>query len=629
MLRAKLIKNGFSGAGHISGVVVVACLIFLGWSRPALSGEPAAAPDEPSHLQLAPINLSRSFGGGMGYMFQRARYGATETTRQSLGVQVNAGVNIQSYFWQPWLAQVSSDLLVGVDRTGTNSSTNGHATPTSTAVGTSASGAVALNLVRYSRFPFEARVFRNDSRNDYNYSMINSDTQRTGYSLGQGYATQNNRLKGNASFTSSKSTGSNIVIPNSSDIFGFNLEMQPAQRALSHSIKISGNANSQKQPDQGLSSLVDTLVAHYAYQPNTIFSVGSVANLYKSNYSVRQGIISANSLQFSSFASLRPQKSALTMTSGVRFIRANSSVNGIPAPALKSSNFNLGANYLFSSLIRLYGSVNVADSLGTQTMTTDAAVTAGKVFGASNQEATDFGGFRYSRFVGGSLATSTSTTTHSTSQTATQSTQSINLGASLGHALNKDSQLGEGHLSTNLNQSVSTGVNLIDSSIAISNLKTGGSLSWQHTEGKATTVLRSSAADSRNLRGTHQLFQMINLQASRNETVSRNASLQGSLTLQATHQELGTHNTSNTVSPSAAMSYRHQRAFNVRNLTFGSSLQITNTNIAAGAQDQTARSWDNNLAYKIGALSMRLDTHIATADNISQSSILFMVDRQF
>lgn len=620
MLRAKLVKNGASGAGHISGVVVVACLIF-GWSRPAFSVEPPAAPDEQQHLQLAPIRLSRSFGGDIGYIFQRTASGASKTVRQSFGVGVTAGVSVRSFFWQPWLAQVSSNLTASVNGTSTNSNT----TPTYNSVNTFINGDAALNLLRSSRFPFEARIYRNDSRYAAFYSGTNLVTQTTGYSLSQGYTSRDRRLSGNASFASDKSGGPNTS-PSYSDIFSFDLAYVLTRYQV---LSITGNTTRENQPAQGRSFLSDTLVANHVYRPNSFFSVASLANQYDMTQ-VRSPTkqYDANSLQFSSFASLRPEKSPLTMTSSVRFLRSDFSSNGIIAPTLKSSNFNLGANYLFSPLIRMYGSVNVADSLGTQTVSTDAALSAAKPYRATIKN--DIGGFRYSGTIGGSLSTNNRTSTNSASQTTTQN--SLNLGLYLSHALDKTTVLGAGILSKNLNQTVSTGVS--SSGLSISKLNSGGSLTWSRAEAKETTLLRLSARDSRNLSGKQNIFQMINLQASRNESIGNNQSLHGSLTVQATHTQLaGVQNIPNTITPSAEMVYRNQRTFKVRHLTFESILLIADTNIAPtqgqGYQNQATRSWDNNFAYNIGRMNMRLDTRLAIIGNGTTSSIIFVMTRRF
>jgi len=620
MLRAKLLQNGISGAGHISGVVVVACLV-IGWSRPAHCAEPTAAADEEPHLQLAPIKLIYSVGGNIGYHFLRSSSGASKTTQQTLDEGVNAGVGIHSFIWQPWLAQVRSQLSFGAHHSSTNSSS----TPTQNLVRTNFEGDATLDLVKQSRFPFQARIYREDNRYRAFYSGTNLVVQTTGYSLSQSYTNLNRRLAADVALLGSKSGGPNLN-DNYSDQFRFSLKLQPARY---HSIGITGNAVSQDVPAVGRSSLTDTLVANHSYMPNSVFAVGSMVNLY--SYSLKQAgnltqvqQFDAASQQFSSIASLRPEKTPLTVTSSVRFIRADSSSNGIPAPTLNNSNFNLGANYLFSKLIRMYGSVNVSDSLDTQEVTTNAALTAAKPY--SFKAATNLDDYRYSGSIGGSIATSNRTTTDSANQTTTQN--SLNLGLYLSHALDKDSEFSSGNLSKHLFQSITTSVSGSGSSNPIK-LNSGGALTWNRAINRATTLLRLSANDSRNLRGIHSVFQMINLQASRSEAMSSHESLRGSLTVQATHQEFGSSSSPDTITPSAEMNYQESRAFKVRNLKFESILRIADTNISPGSINQETRAWDNNFTYRLGRLDMRLNTHIAKYGNQVATSIMFSVNRTF
>ena len=531
MLRLKLVNNRASGAGSLSGVMVLACLM-LGWSRPAFSDEPAATADEPSHLQLAPIKFSNFVGGNLGYSYTRTTRGTgTPDLQQALGVGVETGIRAESFLWQPWLALVSSQLTASVNGISANTNT----APTQNSVNTAISGEAALNLLKMSRFPFMARIYRTDGRYEAFYSGTNSAHQNTGYDLSQSYRSRNQRLTGNAAYRSEKTTGSNIN-PGYSNGFNFSSTLLLTRF---QSLALTGSTNNTSTPALGRSFSSDTLMANHAYTPNSIFSVASAANMYKMNYDLTAVGSTAqqsdsNSRQFSSYASLRPEKSPFTVTSSVRFIQSDSSINGITTPALTASHFNLGANYLFSRLIRMYGSVSVADSLGTQTVNTNATLSAARPF--STYSTTNVSGFRYSGSISSSIATNNNTTTNSANQTTT--TNTLNLGLYLSHALDKTSELGAGSLSENLHQTISGGVSDRGGS-TISNLNSGGSLSWNIREGKVSQLFRLSATDSRNLRGATSVFQMINLQASRRDAMSRNESLHGSLTVQATQAQYG------------------------------------------------------------------------------------------
>lgn len=630
MLRPRLAINETSGISRIAAVMVSACLV-VGWSRPAFSVEPATNSDEESHLQLAPIMLSHSVGGNIGYNYEYATDGTYKYTQQALGLGINTSVGVSSFFWQPWLAQVSS--IVNANVNGADAKTN--TSPHYGAVNTSLTGEAALKLVQYSRFPFSARVYKNDTRYAAFYSGSNDAQQSTGYSLSQGYTTMNRRLDAQASFSSSTGGRSYSNNVGTLDNFIFSVKMLPARY---QSISLSGNTNTQNQTAQGQRIRYDEFLANHAYQPNPIFSVASLANLYNTNNRQTSGNstsqFDSNSFQFTSFASLRPETSPLTVTSAVRFVQSDSSTNTIPTPTLKSSNFNLGANYLFSRLIRIYGSTNVNDSGGVQTVTSNASLVAAKAYGDRSTIQTDLGGFRYSGSIGGTLATTnTSTTSTVNNQTFNQSALSLGLGLSLSHALDKSSELGTGRLTKNLHQMLSMGVDSTGAT-TVSSLTSGGSLGWNRTEGKETTQMKLNVNDTHSLRGTQNSFQMINLQASRIESISRNESLKGNLTVQATHtQQAGESSIPNTITPSAQVIYSNQRTFRVLHLAFDSALQIADTNIAPsqplGNRDQATRSWSNSFRYKIGRLNLSLNANISKVGKSTLSSVSFMMNRQF
>lgn len=627
MLRAKPVKLDTYGVSHISGVVLVAYLI-MGWSRPAFSAEAAATPDEQPHLQLAPINIYHSVGGYLGYIYDRTATGAISTNQQTLYVGVNGMVGLQSFFWQPWFAQINANLSVNANSARTSSSTS----PLNTSVNTYINGDTILNVLKKSRFPFKARIYRQDTRSDVSYSGLINDMVTTGYGLIQSYTTQNRRLSASLNYDNNKTT-----VTNSSPIYADTTNFDGRyQLTRFQSITLSGNAFNQDQPGSGRNSSFDTLVANHLYRPNSVFSVATLADLYQNNSVTGSGTASmqqftSNSGQFNSFASLRPEKTPLTITSSIRFLRFDSTTNGVPdttSYALQNStNFNLGANYLFSPLIRLYGSVNVQDIAGIQTVTTSSALTAAKQF----RSITNIGGYRYSGTAGGSLSSNNTTTVDQVNHSTTQ-TQVQNLGLYLSHALDKSSSFGSATLTKNLNQTVTTAQSTVGNSL--STLATAGSLGLHQWQDKQSTDLHISVTDSRNLGGRHHVFQMINLQASSNENISIDEYLQGNLTVQATHTEYaGISNIPNTISPNARMVYHNSRAFKVRRLTFESTLFLSDSNLAPtstpGYLNSATRYWENNFQYSIGLLSLQLKTRVALVGNYSSSNILFSAVRNF
>ncbi len=622
MLRAKLENNGVSGTDRIFHVVVMICVCVY-WQRPAFSAEPASAPEQQPHLQLAPIYITHSVDGLILYDYLYSKYGEYKNQQQSLSLQVNGRVKVKSFFWQPWLALVSSNLNAGVGK----SLSKGNSSPINTNLSTRYTGDLVLNLVKFSRFPFNASVFRQNSKFDSSYSGGHDEHVTTGYSLDQNYWSKGGKFQASAGFNSQKEVGLYSIGPSYTDIFNYNSRFVPFN---SQSVLISGISMRQNQPLLGQSRLNDSLLVSHLYQPSMTFSVASIVNLSKFGITTTQlsspNVYEANSQQFSSFVSLRPQRSPLTMTGSVRFFKSDTSTNAITVSKLKLSNFNLGANYLFSSLVRLYGSVDVTDSNGTQTVYTTAALTAASPFRIKST--TGVGGFRYTGSIGGSLYT-TNTNTTSAGQTASKSTLGMNI--YLSHALDKSSEFNGGKLAKRLYQTIKMGY--LDNTSSISNLNSGGSLTWSRVQGRDSTWFGLSAADSRSVRGSPFSIQIINLQATRAQNISLHESLRGSLTVQGTHMNASVPSPLFTISPSAEIGYFNQRIFMVRNLVLSSMLHISDSNIAPtqiqSYQNQATRSWRNNLDYKIGLLTMSLEATVARVYNATQSSIRFSMARSF
>ena len=618
MLRPKRVNNGTTGAGQIFSVVLMACLVF-GWSHPAFPGEP-------SHLQLAPIHIGTSAGGNIGYTFQSNTYGPNTLSQQLWDVGVHVGILAQSYFWQPWFARVNGSMGIAVSADTANSNN----APTTRSGEKDITGDAALNLLQFSRFPFMAHIYRQDTQASGSMSGINSNYLNTGLNLTQNYRSLNGRLDSMASLTKNNSGRTNIGTENTSKQLNFTLT---SQYPLSHqTFRVTGATTQQDQLFTGHSNLSNTLVVNHLFLPDSVVSVASLLNLIKTRESIAPGTGPQQqhdyaSQQLSGFGSWRPEESPLTMTSSVRLLKSNSGNNGITTSQFEDTNLNLGANYAWSRFLRMYGSVNVNDNSGIQTVSTNAALSAQR--GLGEQDSTDIGGFRYTRSAGASISNST-VTTNTSNQSTTSSVQQ--LGGNIGHALSKTSKLGSGLLNTNLQQGLATILSTRGS--PSTRLNTSGSLVWNSMTGEGVTSISARAADARSLTGTQSYFQLINLQGSRNERLARNQSLIGNLTIQATRSGASGISTPFIANPSADLNYSHQRLFGIRNMTFVSTLRmvgdaIVSSQTAQGDTQNASISWDNNVDYSIGRLRMRLYTRIAEINKVRQSSIFFNINRSF
>jgi hypothetical protein len=632
MLRPKRVKNGTDGAGRISAILVAGWLIFV-WSCPAFS-------DEQRHLQLAPILFTTRVNGNINYAYLRNDFGASGNSMQTLGVIVSANARARSFFWQPWFAQISGDLGAII-----NSSRTNYSTPNSGSAGNALiMGNAYLDLLKYSRFPFMAHVFRNGNHASGTTSGINSDYLSNGYELTQRYRTFRGNLDGVVIYSHNGMGRANFGTEDARDQWNFNVSVLPAK---GQTLELNGNFNNTNHPLAGTSSYTDLLTANHLYQPNSAFSIATMGNVIRSGYTMPPGISvqqqnEYNSQQLSSFAAWRPIGSPLTVTSSVRLLKTQIG-NFATNFDYDNTNFNFGANYAWSRFLRMYGSVNVNDSGGIQTISTNAALSASKMFG--DTDVITLGGFRYSRYASAGVSTSSITTNNSNSFTTTnspasgtRSTQSLT--GNLGHQLTKSTNYGNGNLTIDMNQRLSellsTRSTYSSAQSHFSNLTTSGSVTWTRSEGRATTNIRLHATDSRALTGMQNFFDLINLQASRNVHLVRHQSLTGDMTLQTSRSGSYGQSTPFITTPSVHLSYDNQRVFAVKNLTFISRIEIVGAEIGASGYswsnspvNMMTNSWDNDLNYFIGKFRLRLYSHLAKVNNLTQSTLLYTMERQF
>ena len=629
MASPKRVKNGTIGTGRISRVIAVAWLVF-GWSQLALS-------DEQPHLKLAPINLDSFVDGSLGYSYLRNTYQndsqTLKTTQHELDVGVLVGLRARTFIWQPWIARLYGYIGLSTSAVTVNTTTDTDTTATKSG-NQVVTGSTALHVLPQSRFPFRAEVYRDTNKATGFLSGVNSTFISQGFSLSQSYRSLNHKHSSVVSYAQNTSGKPELGAESAYNQLNLSLTSQPT---LSQTFQLIGTMNNTERPTRGDHFLSDTLVVTHNYLPNPEVSVGSLVNLLKTNLTT-QGITQQQndftSQQLYSFASWRPADTPLTVTGSARLLRSSSRNNGVDGVQVGDTNFNLGANYAWSPFLRVYGSVNINDNSGIQTINTNAAIAAQKGFG-ERFDPMNVGGFRYTRSIGASLSNQTITTTDSNQVTTTNSAQT--LGLSLGHALDNDTQFGSGRLRTNLNQGLAT---VLSSNVGapVTRLTHGASLSWNHTENTGTTMSRLSANDSRTLSGNQNFFQLINLQASRDEKVGFNQSLIGNLTIQASRSGTSDISTPLIASPSADVNYHHERFFKVKNMTFDSILKIIGSDIVL-SQNQASQnqptlnssnvSWDNNISYFIGLLKLRLNTHLAEVNKTTQTSLLFTITRTF
>lgn len=609
----KRIIKRLSDIIRLSGAIVMAWLAF-GCPRPAFAAEePAKSPAQPQ-LQLAPIRFQPHLGGNVDYYIRRDNVNGYKSMTQALTVTLNTGVDLNSFIWQPWFAQVSGGLGLSTYLTDTGYN-SGAGSTSNKSVNTAVTGKAALDVVPYSRFPFRTFYEKTDNRQNVGYASGYSASQNIHYGLSQQYRTLNGRTNYSATHDRYRWEGASFGVDKQRQT-GINM-----QTALSPNsdLTVSGSSNFNEHLGSNQSTLTNTLVARHNYRPAATFTVENLANVGKTSYRLVQGDNDNRYTQLSSFAYWSSGERPLTVTGSVR---ASALSNASPAATSRQSNANatLGASYQLSRQVRTYGNagVNLIDDKNNGTQSMSSYETAGADY---QSDQTALGTFLYSKHASGSLSNNTA---------PTGSVQ--NLALSAGHGVSRSSIISSSvRLDTNADQTVA--VNKSTRSSPAATLSHTGSLAWTIAGEGGTTRVRLNANDNRTISGPRYFFQLANLQANRTENMTRNSSLGGDLTIQATRQGTeGSPDTPTAFTSSASMNYAQQRVFGVPRLNFTSEVRIYGNNfvpLATGPEDQISRSWVNRLNYSIGRLQMSLDASFYESNNINRSSLMFRASRAF
>lgn len=565
----------------------------MGETAPATPAADASAAPASSSLRLAPIAIR--VGGNLGYdIQQRNSKGGNSRLSQRLVLNLRGKAN--SYISRPWIAKVNGEL-------GLTSSKNKFDD-----IGSSSNllaGIAGVDLVPYSRYPFQARLSRNQT-----YSGPGIDAP----------VSQNTRLDMNQAYTPWHKLDSYHAIyyydiaesQNSKNRqTGFDLsgetrrfKNQPISSEISRDAEIRDNGGNNRQTRVKL---------QHSYSPGAGMSLDNNASM-ASSYDYE--ILTASSSrirELNSTLTWQPNPSSpLTMIGSAR---VNAVDLGVDARSSHSGTYNAyaSANYRHSQYLNMSASGNV-NVLETDTARIKKASTTENIAASYPLASSKLGDYAYGSSIGGGLSNITD---------ATGSRQTLSL--SPNHFLNRGMDWGGGKLT----QSFSQGWNLSDStdSKASSRISHAGSLSWSRTRDKSTTNWTLNGRDSRSLSKTQDSVQNFDFTGSVNEEISRYSTLRGQLAIQSSRQ-LRTETPSTLVytNSNASLQYGHQQAFGIPRLIFSSGLHAHSRAalpVAVGTpQEQGPISWESTLSYTVGRLVTNFWLSMSKESNGSTQSLI-------
>ena len=575
-------------------------LVLLLWiTRPAMGVDGFAFPPVRYYGQLG--FESRLFTGDFGA-------GETRTTRDQL---LNLEVNAATFLWQPWFALLDGTLGL---RFGITDSDGAQADTSSELI----SGKARLRLFPVGRFPFEAFYERSDSLVDVE-DGVERDFLRTRYGLLQRYTT----LAGTYYLLRLQHT--DVQQTDSEDMTDL-VEFRVRRSFKQHELEFFSFLTDIERVDTDERFSSDAyILRHRFFSQQRTLNVDNLIS-YNDNRSATRSVESTRTqTQLNSFLTWRPKtERRLLVTGNTRVFESSTEAGGESSDG-RSAVFSVGANYQLTDRLNLSANVGAnlfeaAEERKQNIFQTVAATYSSRTL--------PLGDFDYNWFGTASANNSTG-----------DDNNTHGYGSSIGHNLSRGFALGN----TQLNASVSQAVSYFQQSGDPSQLAAdhGLSLNWSQQKENISTFTQLTFDDSRTFGEEEEVFQLINLQFSRNQRLDNYSGLSGNVSIQAARQTVDDTDTQSTDSgdwetnASINLSYNHQRLFGVPRLRFTSDLNYASDALLGLSErpDEFRQgddlSWNNRLDYLIGRLEFRFQARLNQVDDRFRQLYIFNVTRHF
>ncbi len=568
--------------------------------------------------------------GGFGWSLAPVRWGGSVSSElRVVGVEDqprrvqridSAEARGATYIWQPWFVQVSGGLGVFASTvlSGETSAASGLLGASSDTTALTGNG--ALSVFPASRFPFQARVERSDSRTSGEVSSADFTTTRVG--LRQDY--RPNGSSTNYSFTADRS------VLDSESLGRDTLEVWEARmtgQSGAQNYDLTGSRSSNSRSQDGESRL-ERLTARHSYREGAGLSVETLASANSNEFREASlfGPIERRSrfVQFSSFANWRPEReSPWYLTGGLRVFRSETGEAGASAQARTVSG-NLGVTYQLNRKTTLSGIAAVSEVLTEQSRDVISTQGASVTY---TPDLIPLGRFQYGRSLSANLSNQSGAPEGDRRAVTGQFTHTLTRSIALASRAT---------VTTNVAQSLQGTDDSVNGSS--STLLHSAGLSWSGQTGERSSAYASlSAADSRRTGFDENRFQLVNAQANGQFQFSRHAFATANLTAQATRVETPQVPAEGfDTNTSGNLSYQHARAFGVAGLRYSAVYSVSESQLASrrlgdlnAPLEQASQSLEQRLDYDIGRLETRLLARIAEIQGKLNGLVFLRVSRRF
>lgn len=634
--------TGVAAAALAAPLVAQGAAFVPGRSEPdPPTGDVGASRGEAEELPAAGNGIRWAFGpwrtgGRLALDLRSQRNDEGLRTRQTL---LSADMQFASYVWQPWFLRLgaAAGVIVAHSRARSGDAATDAGGAGSSGSSVSMIGGLQLSLFPVSRFPFQAQIDVSDSRANNESLVTDYRTYRLG--LSQSYRPMQGNESYSAQFDVSRlrtSTGINdsLAVLRGSAVTQWD----------DHALDLGASFSLNTRSDGGGDSRTWLATARHAFTPDSALTLDSNASWNRQRLAVLPGQpgVETDLLQVSTIANWRPREgdwlySATAPTSLVATARLAESSSGIDGQGTKArtASVSAGLSKDFSREWRASGGLSYASfAIGDQP--TVDLVAANAIVGYT-PTGVNFGEWLYrpAASAGASL----------TDSSTDRGRQLLNVQGS--HGLGRTWTFGVGSsVSLQVSQAASISREMVESQQA-HGLSHAAAVSWQSMgDGRSQTHASLSVSDSRSRGEGDGHFQMLNLQLTRQASVTRYRNWSASLTAQMSRSssdlfdafsgELRREDTGWQRYYSGGVSYTDQRFMDIPRLRLTATLSANSQQLERRSRgdlnaplEQVSESAEARLDYRIGLLDTQFSARILRVEGRVISSIAARAQRRF
>ncbi len=550
-----------------------------------------------AELTMAPVR----YWGDVTYEHRMENYDQSEDQVRKL-----ATVNLKgnTFLWQPWFARLNGGMGLTYNRL--DRETNG------TSNGEIVTGNAQLLMLPQSRFPFELHFDSQDSRVT-GEALGSKPYSNARYGLSQKYRSPDNSMNVQATYDKNlqRTEGEADDI---SDLYTLNL----GKVINRHQLNFDGSREKAQRRSSGINYLRNNGIARHSYRPDSYFSMENMASIVETEDDTTGFVNNNRQLQITSNSFWRPQGKPVYGNAGARYY-ASLNENGNVIADSKTLNAYGGINYDVSREFRLTGNLTANNTENSNSSLFTSTQSVGARY---NPMMIELSKFQYNWNASANILNRSG-----------GEFQGQHLTGQLGHNILRRYSTRPGiEYSTNFSQSFVTEYDTIAENI--NRINNSLSFTWRNGEGIGNVYLRLMGSDSRTVSSPQdEIYQLINLQLTSTQTLTRKSAWTGNLTINAIKNDLPNIPSGGFATTSSAnIVYRHVMFFNVPRLHFISDFKFDTEltrPVYINREIQERRIWENRLDYTVGRLQMRLSLRLSKINSTSYNILMFRVKRLF